>query len=182
LIEAFTLVSVIEGNRPGPVRANYQMFDGYRETTIAICAVVAVLGCVGVAVMAVVAIYDDPEAWVFVVACPLLIAAAAYALLVRVAYRVDLDGDTLRWWTPLRSGEQPVAQLLAIRPSRLGRNIADLVFLDDSRVPVMTRRGFIPFAARVQAVAPTVDVRLRWSHRIVERLPGPTGYRAGGPS
>jgi hypothetical protein len=182
LTEEITLVGMIEGDRPGPVRAKYEMFDGYREMTIAMFTVVAVFGCVGVVVMAVVAIYGDPEAWVFVVACPLIIAAAAYTLLVRVAYRVDLDGDTLRWWTPVRSGEQPVAQLLAIRPSRLGRNIADLVFLDDSRVPVMTRRGFIPFAAQVQAVAPTVDVRIRSSHRIVERLPGPTGYRGGGPT
>jgi hypothetical protein len=173
---------MIEGDRPGPVRATYQMFDGYRLMTIAIFAVFAAVGCVVVVVMAVIAIYDDPEAWVFVVACPLIIAAAAYQLLVRTAYRVDLDGDTLRWWTPLRSGEQPVAQLLAVRPSRLGRNIADLAFFDGSRVPVMTSRGFVPFATQVQAVAPTVDVRIRWSLRIVERLPGPTGYRSSDPT
>jgi hypothetical protein len=173
---------MIEGDRPGPVRASYQIFDGYREMTIVLCALAAVAGCAGTVVMAVVAIYGDPEAWVFVVACPLIVAGAAYALLVRIAYRVELDGDTLRWWTPLRSGEQPLAQLLAIRPSRHGRNIADFVFFDNSRVRVLTTRGFLPFATRVQAAAPTVDVRIRLFHRIVERLPGPTGYRAGGPS
>jgi hypothetical protein len=179
LTSARILAGVIEGDGSRPVRATYQMFDGYREMTIALFAFCAVAGCVGTVVMAIVAVHGDPEAWLFVVACPVIIAAAGYTLVVRVAYRVDLDGDTLRWSTPMRRGELPLAQLVAIRPSRLGRNIADFVFFDGSRMPVLTTRGFVPFATQVQAAAPTVDVRIRRFHRIVERLPGPTGYQAG---
>jgi hypothetical protein len=101
----------------------------------------------------------------------------------RVSYRVDLRARTLHRWAPLRSGEIQMDQLRMVSPSRHGFGIVDLVSMHGGRVPVLIRRGFAEFAAEVQAAVPHVTVRLNWYSRMVDRLPGSSGFHrsaAGG--
>lgn len=100
-----------------------------------------------------------------------------------VSYRADLRERTLRWWAPLRSGEIPLNQLRAVGPSRHGFHTADFVSVGGGRVPVLIRRGFAEFLVEVQAAAPQVTVRLNRYSRMVDRLPGSSGFHrsaAGG--
>jgi len=94
-----------------------------------------------------------------------------------VSYRVDLRERTLRWWAPLRSGEIPLNQLRSVDPSRHRFNTADFVSVHTGRVPVLIRRGFAEFVAEVQAAAPHVTVTSNRYSRMVERLPGSSGFR-----
>jgi hypothetical protein len=116
---------------------------------------------------------------------PLLFALAwiavlcwnAYWFLLRLCYRLDLEDGILRWWAPLRSGHAPLTGLRALRPARLGPNVAVLEFVDGPHVLVLAGRGFAEFAARVQATAPQAVVRTSWYIRLTKRLPGSGRFR-----
>jgi hypothetical protein len=94
-------------------------------------------------------------------------------------HRLDLEGGTLRWWAPLRSGHAPLADLRALRPGRLTPNVAVFDFVDSPRVLVLVGRGFAAFAARLHAAAPQAAVRTSWYTRLTEWLPGSSGFRSG---
>jgi hypothetical protein len=103
----------------------------------------------------------------------------AYWFLLRLCYRLDLQDGILRWRAPLRSGHAPLVGLRALRPGRLSPTIAVFEFVDGPRVLVLAMRGLAEFAARVQAAAPQAVVRIGWYIRLIERLPGSSGFRSG---
>src|SRR6266511_2670017 len=75
------------------------------------------------------------------------------------------------------SSEIPLNQLRSVDPSRHRFNTADFVSVHTGRVPVLIRRGFAEFVAEVQAAAPHVTVTSNRYSRMVERLPGSSGFR-----
>lgn len=79
---------------------------------------------------------------------PLWIAAlgwVAYWWLWRLSYRLEVDGDRLRWSTPLRSGEVRVSDVQGIRSGLLGQN-AVFEIRDRPDITCLMRGGFLEFA------------------------------------
>jgi hypothetical protein len=163
-----------------PVVAGYWMHGLYRAQTIVLFAFFSAI------FLALIVVSVAGRWWgVFLFLVPMI--AGLYWIanwwLRCVSYRVDLRERTLRWWAPLRSGEIQLDQLRAVVPSRHGFHTADLVSVHGGRVPVLIRRGFAAFVAEVQAAAPHVTVRLNRYSRMVDRLPGSSGFHrsaAGG--
>ncbi len=102
-----------------------------------------------------------------------------YWFLFRLCYRIDLHEDVLYWWAPMRHGRLGLHQLRAVRPGRLGWNVAVFESMDGPDVVTLTQRGFKPFAAAVQAAAPHASVTVGRYARLVERLPGFSRFRSG---
>jgi hypothetical protein len=103
----------------------------------------------------------------------------AYWFLFRLCYRIDLHQNALHWWTPLRHGQLALSSLRAVRPGRLSGQLAIFEAADGPTVVTLARPGFVEFAAAVQAAAPYASVSTSWYARIVGRLPGRSGFRAG---
>jgi hypothetical protein len=101
----------------------------------------------------------------------------AYWFLLRLCYRLDLDDRTLRWWAPLRRGEIPLDQLREIRPYGFGTVL--FVPAEGRPAAVLVRRGVPAFVAAVQEAAPHVRVTVNRYSRVLDRLPGPSGFRRG---
>lgn len=93
-------------------------------------------------------------------------AFVASQLLGRISYRLESDGETLRWFTPLRRGEVPVREIVAITQGLSGRETIFEV-RDGDDVVCVTRRGIIEFAEVVADDSGIpVDVEVPLSLRI----------------
>jgi hypothetical protein len=139
--------------------------------TFAACAVV------GVTTLVVSLSFSfGPPAW-FAALWLLAVIWNAYWFLLRIAYRLDLSEADLSWRTPLRSGTIALADLVEMRPSRMGSTVEVLSLSDGSKVLVMVRKGFVDFATEIQQIAPHLQVRIGLYAKIGERLPGPRGFR-----
>jgi hypothetical protein len=149
-----------------PVFATYQMYPLYRAQLIAVFGILTLFAVVMFASTA----STDVRFLLFGLFWLAALGWNAYWWLVRISYRLDLNGDELRWLTPTRSGTIPLHQLRAIRPYRFGRNVTVFEVGDGSSILVLTRRGFTDFTARVQAAAPHVTVRLNWYIRLIDRF------------
>jgi len=69
-------------------------------------------------------------------------------LLWSISYRLELEGETLRWFTPFRHGEVSVAELVSITTSLSGRlAVFELDGQEDIQIPV--RVGLPEFAELV---------------------------------
>src|SRR6266487_4146282 len=42
-----------------------------------------------------------------------------YWFLLRIVYQLEVRGGVLWWWAPLRAGQVPIGEVVAIRPSRV---------------------------------------------------------------
>ena len=83
-----------------------------------------------------------------------------YWFLPRIVCQLEVRGGVLWWWAPLRSGQVPIAEVVAVHPSRVavtGHVVATR--RGTIWVPFATP-GFAEFAAALQAVQPTVSVRV----------------------
>jgi hypothetical protein len=149
----------------------------WRAQILAIFAVLSV-AAVGISVASVWS-KVGPPLW-FVVLWLLALVWNGYWFLVRIAYRLDLSDTELLWRTPLRNGAIELADLVEMRPYRLGLSIEVLQLADGSKVLVIVRKGFIDFTKEVNNAAPHVPVRVGAFAKIGDRLPGPRGFRRRG--
>lgn len=96
---------------------------------------------------------------------------------LRFAYVAAIDGDILRWRSPLRRGTLPVSAIRRVRPSRLFSNIQVLETRSGRPALVWAVKGFVPFLE--EAVTPTSDVpvHIQAQSRISERLPVRSSFR-----
>ncbi len=103
----------------------------------------------------------------------------AYWFLLRFAHRVELDGSTLRWRAPLRSGSVALADIRRVRPSWLFSNIQ--VMDTGARGPAMVWavRGFRDLVDAVWVERPGLPCQLSPQARIAARMPLRSGFRAG---
>lgn len=161
------------GNQPP---ASYRMYRLYRAQVLVMFAIFGA----AVPFVAAASLGDrDGPPLLFILAGIAAVGWNAYWFLLRLCHRLDLEEGMLRWWTPLRSGQAPLADLRASRPVRLTPNLAVFDFVDGPRVLVLVGRGFADFSARVQAAAPHAAVRTSWYTRLTEWLPGSSGFRSG---
>jgi hypothetical protein len=102
----------------------------YRLYRAQVIVTFAIFGVVAVPLVVAASLRDrDGPLVLFVVAWIAAFAWNAYWFLLRLCYRLDLEGGMLRWWAPLRSGDAPLAGLLALRPVRLTPNVAVFDFV-----------------------------------------------------
>ena len=69
----------------------------------------------------------------------------AYWWLWRLSYRLEVDGDRLRWATPLRTGEVLVSDIQGIRSGFLGQT-AVIELRERPALTCLLRGGFVEFA------------------------------------
>jgi hypothetical protein len=70
----------------------------------------------------------------------------AYWWLWRISYRLEVDGDRLRWMTPLRNGEVLVSDVQAIRSGWLNQ-LAVIEVRDNADITSLSRSGISEFAS-----------------------------------
>jgi hypothetical protein len=105
------------------------------------------------------------------------VAWVAYWLLLRVAFAIELRDGQLRWETPLRRGSSPLSAVTRIRPMRWGSNVEVFELRDSRPVLVMVTKGFSRFLDDVAEQRPDLEVRLGLYSRVLQRLPGPSGWQ-----
>ena len=82
----------------------------------------------------------------------------AYWWLVRICVEVRVDGATLEWSAPLRRDSAPLADVVRIRPSRAGRQLAVVEFQGRRPMLVPVRVGFSRLERAIEAGAPQVVI------------------------
>src|SRR5580704_7696421 len=96
---------------------------------------------------------------IFDVAWCLVVVWNAYWFLYRVSYRIEMEGDQIRWFTPLRHGEFAVDDLVSISSSPLTYQISTFKRKSGPSVIIMVQRGLSEFAQEVHQRAPQVAVK-----------------------
>ena len=96
----------------------------------------------------------------------------AYWWLFRIAAELRIEGSDLCWWTPLRSGRVPLAEVTEIRPWPLASNVGVFRLTTGPSVIVIATKGFRAFTDEIARIRPDLPVRLGWQARLAERLPG----------
>lgn len=81
-----------------------------------------------------------------------------YWWLFRTCVEVRVDGSTLGWSTPLRRGQVPVADVVRIRPTLFGRQMAAMEMQGHRSLLVPVRVGFGHLERAIAAGAPHVLV------------------------
>jgi hypothetical protein len=87
-----------------------------------------------------------------------ILAWNAYWWLFRVCVEVRVDGATLEWSAPLRRGGAPLGDVVRIRPSRAGRQLAVVQVQGRRPVVVPVRVGFSRLERAIEAGAPQVVI------------------------
>jgi hypothetical protein len=89
-----------------------------------------------------------------------MVGLNGYWFLLRSVYQLEVRGGVLWWWAPLRSGQVPLTQVVAVRPARVDM-IGHVVATRQGTIWVtFATPGFAEFAAALGAVQPTVSVRV----------------------
>ena len=96
----------------------YSYTTGNRWVLLAAFAAFVLFG--GLFVVLAVTRPDGPPL-LFVLAWIAILGWNAYWFLWRLSYRLEVDGDRLRWMTPLRTGEVRVSDVLDIHPGMFGQ-------------------------------------------------------------
>jgi hypothetical protein len=83
-----------------------------------------------------------------------------YWFLLRIVYQLEVRGGVLWWRAPLRSGQVPITEVVAVRPSRVAVTGHVVTTRRGTILVTFATPGFAEFAAALQAVQPTVSVRV----------------------
>lgn len=151
----------------------YRMYALYRAQILAMFGLFAVIAVVFVTVAAM----SNASLLVFAALWVAALSWNGYWFLLRLVYDLELDGDVVRWRTPLRSGTVPLSDVVELRPSRFGSNAEVFELADRRRLLVFVRKGFRAFADELVARRPGIPVRLGLQARLVERFPGWSGFK-----
>ena len=95
--------------------------------------------------------------WWFMAFWALIVISNGYTFLFRLSYRIELEGDLLRWYTPFRQGAFGLDELGSISSSMFS-NVLRFKRSSGSGVIMLCRRGLVEFADEVQSRAPAVTV------------------------
>lgn len=100
---------------------------------------------------------EGPPIW-FLALWLAALAWNAYWWLVRTCVEVQVENSTLVWSTPLRRGQAPVADVIRIRPTRFGRQLAAVELQGRRSLLVPVRVGFSHLERAIAAGAPHVMI------------------------
>jgi hypothetical protein len=95
---------------------------------------------------------------------------SVYWLLWRVSYRLEVDGERLRWRTPLRAGEILLSDVQGIRTGWFG-GMAVIEVRDHEDVMSLSRTGISEFASAVAGDRDIpVDTWVPWGERFADTV------------
>jgi hypothetical protein len=106
----------------------------------------------------------------------------ARVFLWQTVYELRLDGGTLYWRAPLRSGAAQLSEVRELRPKRFTQNAELIRLTDGSSLMVLMMKGFLPFVNDIAREAPDLPVKVSpFFSRLSEKWPlqGDGGYRRG---
>jgi len=156
-------------------RVSYSMFPFWRPFVFVLFGCMAVAG---------VFIFFAPSGSnpgpgpLFGVAWCLILLWNAYWFLFRISYRVELEGNQIRWFTPLRRGEFALDDLASISSPLLLYQLSIFKRRSGPSVIMMVQRGLPEFAAEVHQRSPEVTVKTGIYERFV-RVSGWNGFQRG---
>ena len=100
-----------------------------------------------------------------------------YWLLWRVSNRLEVEGELLRWQTPLRRGQVPVGDVESIDSGWFGR-MAVVHVRDHETIMCLARPGILEFANEVAVKRGVpINVTLPWLERLNGIVGGTTAFR-----
>jgi hypothetical protein len=106
-----------------------------------------------------------------------------YWFLLRIVHQLEVAAGVLRWRAPLRAGQIPIGEVVAIQPSRVAM-MGHVVTTRRGTIWVtFATPGFAEFAAALQAAQPVMSVRVGRLARVNyprRWLAGAGFYRDGG--
>ena len=156
-------------------RVSYSMFPFWRPFVFVIFGFMAVAG---------VFIFFAPNGSnpgpgpLFGVAWCLILLWNAYWFLFRISYRVELEDNQIRWFTPTRQGEFALDDLVSISSPLLLYQLSIFKRRSGPSVIMMVQRGLPEFAAEVHQRAPEITVKTGIYARFV-RVSGWDGFQRG---
>ena len=100
---------------------------------------------------------EGPPAW-FIALWLVALVWNAYWWLFRICVEVRVDGPTLEWSAPLRRASAPLAEVIRIRASRLGHQLAVVELQRRGPLLVPVRFGFGNLERAIAAGAPQVVI------------------------
>jgi hypothetical protein len=162
-------VSYIDSPSPGQagrlsVYSLYKWWPAQVIATIGLCVLVATFLVVTSARS------TTGPGWAFTGAWIAVLVLSGYEFLSRVAYRLELQNDGLRWKTPLHSGSVSLRDIREFRP--WGPNAEAISLTDGRRLLAMVQRGFSAFMVDVAEQAPDIPIRVSRFSKITDRTPG----------
>lgn len=83
----------------------------------------------------------------------------AYWVLFRVSYRIEMEENQIRWFTPLRRGQFSLDELVSIGSPSILYSLAIFKRTSGPSVITLVQRGLPEFAAEVHQRAPEVMVK-----------------------
>lgn len=101
----------------------------------------------------------------------------AYWWLGRIALRLTIRGEAFGWKTALASGEMPLSDLVAVRPSRMSSQILVIERTSGKPIMAMATKGNGPFFLELASRRPDVPIRIGWLGKLSDRLPGWSAFR-----
>jgi len=88
-----------------------------------------------------------------------------YWYMWRMAYVVTLEDGRLRWRAPLHGGEVRLADVVELRPMRMGSQIEVVKLRSRRPILLFVSAGLDDFAAELTRQVPDVQVRFGWGGR-----------------
>jgi hypothetical protein len=101
----------------------------------------------------------------------------AYWWLLRFAYCVTVREDGLDWEAPLRHGDIPAAELIAVGRSKLVPNAIVIEHAGGRPVYLLHGKGLTELASAIGSLRPDIDVHLGRLGRVQQRMPGRSAWR-----
>jgi hypothetical protein len=158
------------GDSPKTGFRTYAAFPGQIIGTLAVVTVVACL------LVWITATGRTGPGWAFTALWIAGLLWVGYWWLWRVAVRLELTDRTLEWRTEIRSGSIPIADIQAVRPSRMGPNLAVFDVSDGQPLMAITAKGFQAFLDDLAQQAPGLPISTSRMSSVRERWPGRGGY------
>ena len=101
----------------------------------------------------------------------------AYWFLTRFAIQLSIDGGSLCWSAPVRSGRVLISEIVEVRPMRFASNVEVFVCRGRRPILVMATKGLRAFSDELVRQRADLPVRLGWQAKIAEWMPGRTHFR-----
>jgi hypothetical protein len=149
----------------------YRYYSFYR-----VGAIVSFVGSVLVTFLIV--SWPGVEGWFILVGISFF-AWNAYMFLLRMSYEIEVDQGILFWKAPIRSGTVQLADVRAVRRSRLSWNVGVIQLSSGRPISVLVRKGFRDFCEALAAQQPELQLDIHGVGWLSEQLPWPrSGFSA----
>jgi len=106
-----------------------------------------------------------------------MVAWNGYWFLWRMATDLWLDGNTLHWKAPFRSGSVDVAAIEEVRPRRMAGNVEMIRLREGRPIMTMATRGIEELNAEIVRLHPGLPMRVGRSVRLTNVFQARSRYR-----